>query len=608
MRNKQRFWLLMLIDLFMVLTAVFFGAILVNAYGTIHIGDLFILAFMVGVLTLCFSIVFQLYKTEWEYATSVDWFGIFNTVSCSILTTAILQFALKEQIIIGLLVLVWLMNIVFMGGWRVCMRMFRGSFFNTEGKEWRVLIVGAGSAGTMVADHLHKQFTSRMQPIGFLDDDPAKQNLYLLGIPVLGKLEDIEVVVGAWKVDEIIIAIPSLSKSTLSRLFQICMSTNCQTKMLPDLEEILSGKAPVSEFRDVQVEDLLGRDPVQLDTAKIVETIKEQVVLITGAGGSIGSEICRQLAQFKPRKMILLGHGETSIYDIEMELNQSPYLSHIELITEIADIQDFNKMMKVVAKHSPDIIFHAAAHKHVPLMERNPDEAVKNNLIGTLNVAKAADWHRVKTFVLVSSDKAVNPTSVMGATKRLAEMAIQNMNHYSSTKFVVVRFGNVLGSRGSVIPLFKKQIQAGGPITVTHPEMVRYFMTISEASRLCVQAAALAEGGEIFVLDMGEPVRIVDLARRLITLSGYTLDEIEIQYTGIRPGEKLVEELLSKEEMIGKQVFEKIYIGTSQTIDMNRIDHLIQEYPSYTDEQLKEQLFRLIEDEKPAIMGLAMEG
>ena len=608
MSYKQRFWIFALIDSFMILTGILYGASLVNAYQTVGMDYLLLLSFVLSVLTLFFSMVFKLYKKVWEYASVEEWLGIFKTVSCSILSIAIFQFILMEQISIRLLVVVWLLNLIFMSGSRLCWRLFRDSVLKYGTNESRVLIVGAGSAGMMVAGHFQQNKDSPVQPIGFIDDDPAKRNLHILGIPVLGKTEDIQSIVEAWKVDEIILAIPSLPKSTLSRLYQICVSTDCVTKILPALDEILSGKAPVSEFRDVQVEDLLGRDPVQLDTEKIDETIKDQVVLITGAGGSIGSEICRQIAGFKPRQMILLGHGETSIYHIEMELTQLACTSDIEVITEIADIQDYHKMMNVVGKHLPDLIFHAAAHKHVPLMERNPDEAVKNNLIGTMNVAKAADWHGVKTFVLISSDKAVNPTSVMGATKRLAEMAVQNMNQRSLTRFVVVRFGNVLGSRGSVIPLFKKQIKTGGPVTVTHPDMVRYFMTISEASRLCIQAAALADGGEIFVLDMGEPVRIVDLAEKLITLSGYSLEDIEIRYSGIRPGEKLVEELLNTDEIIEKQVFPNIYIGNSRPIDSKRIDLLVQEYAGYTDDQLKEQLFRLLDEEKSAIMGLVMEG
>lgn len=309
------------------------------------------------------------------------------------------------------------------------------------------------------------------------------------------------------------------------------------------LEDLLDGKVSVNEFRDVQVEDLLGREPVQLDDKGIGEKIQDKTVLITGAGGSIGSEICRQILKYKPAKMVLLGHGENSIYHIEMEL-RTKYKEQAEFVTEIADIQDRNKIFEIMKKHKPFVVYHAAAHKHVPLMERNPEEAVKNNIIGTKNVAEAADTFGINTFVMVSTDKAVNPTNVMGATKRVAEMVVQHMAMISQTRFVAVRFGNVLGSRGSVIPLFKKQIQSGGPVTVTHPDITRYFMTIPEASRLVIQAGSLARGGELFVLDMGEPVKIADLAKNLIQLSGYSIEEIGIEYSGLRPGEKMYEELL----------------------------------------------------------------
>lgn len=608
MTYKQRFWIFALMDSFIILTAVLYGTFLVNAYITVGMTDLVLFAVMFILVSLFFSMVFKLYRKAWEYASIEEWFVIFKVVSCSIVTVAILQSVLMQNVFVRLLVAVGLLNLTFMGGARFCWRIFRDSVLNSRQKKTRILIVGAGSAGRIVAEHLRKNVHSKIQPVGFMDDDPAKQHLHILGLPVLGETKDIQSIAEVWGVDEIILAIPSLPKSTLSRIYKRCASTNCTTKIVPGLDEILSGKAPVSEFRDVQVEDLLGRDPVQLDLEKIEETITNQVVLITGAGGSIGSEICRQLAKFKPRQMILLGHGEMSIYHIEMELIHSEDAADIEIITEIADIQDFNKMMYVMGNHLPDLVFHAAAHKHVPLMERNPDEAVKNNLIGTMNVAKAANWHGVKTFVLISSDKAVHPTSVMGATKRLAEMVVQNMNQNSKTKFVVVRFGNVLGSRGSVIPLFKKQIQAGGPVTVTHPDMVRYFMTIPEASRLCIQASVLAGGGEIFVLDMGEPVKIIDLAKKLITLSGYTLEDIEIQYTGIRTGEKLVEELLDQDEMNVEQVFQHIYIGNSQPIDMKLIDLFIQEYAMFTGEQLKEQLFMLTDNQRERAVGLVMEG
>jgi FlaA1/EpsC-like NDP-sugar epimerase len=341
--------------------------------------------------------------------------------------------------------------------------------------------------------------------------------------------------------------------------------------------------------KDVSVEDLLGREQIKLDVESIADKLQGQTILVTGAGGSIGSEICRQISKFSPAEIILLGHGENSIYTIEIEL-KNMYKNKIEFYTEIADVQDKKKIIEIMKKYSPRYVYHAAAHKHVPLMERNPEEAVKNNIIGTKNVAEAADLSGVNTFVMVSTDKAVNPTSVMGSSKKLAEMIVQYMDMKSKTKFVAVRFGNVLGSRGSVIPLFKKQILAGGPVTVTHPEMVRYFMTIPEASRLVIQAGVLARGGEIFVLDMGEPVKIVDLARNLIHLSGYTEDDIEIKFTGMRPGEKLFEELLNEKEVHNKQVFPKIYIGKSLDVNLDNINELIDNFSKLNNDQLRERL------------------
>jgi len=359
--------------------------------------------------------------------------------------------------------------------------------------------------------------------------------------------------------------------------------------MMPMFEDLVTGKVSVNEICNVEPGDLLGRDPVELDTDSIAKYITNSVVLVTGAGGSIGSEICRQISHFKPSKLILLGHGENSIYSIEMEL-RSNLRNSIQIVTEIADITDRDKMFTIMNEYKPRVVFHAAAHKHVPLMERNPEEAIKNNVIGTKNVAEAAGENDVETFVMISTDKAVNPTSVMGATKRIAEMIVQELDRKSNTRFVAVRFGNVLGSRGSVIPLFKDQIARGGPVTVTHPEMTRYFMTIPEASKLVLQAGSLAQGGEIFVLDMGEPVKIVDLAKNLIRLSGCTVDEIEITFSGIRPGEKLFEEILNKNEVQDYQIHPKIFVGKSVNLNVTNITNLLENYSNLDRGSLKEVL------------------
>ena len=345
--------------------------------------------------------------------------------------------------------------------------------------------------------------------------------------------------------------------------------------MIPMFEDLVTGKVSVNEIRNVEIRDLLGRPAVNLDTAAIENFVRDEVILVTGAGGSIGSEICRQLSNYQPSQIVLLGHGENSIYAIEMELRSS-YGSEIEFTTEIADIKDREKLFSIMKRYRPKAVFHAAAHKHVPLMERNPEEAITNNIFGTRNVAEAADAGGVETFVMISSDKAVNPTSVMGASKRIAEMFVQNLDKKSHTRFVAVRFGNVLGSRGSVIPLFKEQIRKGGPITITHPEMERFFMTIPEASKLVLQAGSLAQGGEIFVLDMGEPVKILDLAKNLLRLSGLSEDDIGIEFTGMRPGEKLYEELLNDYEVRDKQIYPKIYIGKSMEVNVEEVMEMVQ--------------------------------
>lgn len=474
--------------------------------------------------------------------------------------------------------------------------MFRDTYINKKNTKKRTLIIGAGSAGTMVVRQLLHNQDTELLPVAFIDDDVKKQRLDIMDIPVVGGVKDIEQTIKAMEIDHIVIAVPSLSKKEVNNIFNECSKTKVKTQILPSLEGLIAGDVSVSQFRDVQVEDLLGRDPVTLDMDSISSSLTDQVVLVTGGGGSIGSEICRQVARFNPAKLIMLDHSENNIYAIELEL-KATYDHEEVFITEIADVRDQDKMMEIMAKYQPEVIYHAAAHKHVPLMERNPEEAVKNNVEGTRNVANAADKNHVGTFVMISTDKAVKPTSVMGATKRVAEMIIQHMNSVSQTEFVAVRFGNVLGSEGSVIPLFKKQIKQGGPVTVTDSKMVRYFMTIPEASRLVMQAGVLARGGEIFVLDMGDPVKIVDLAKNLIKLSGYSVDEVGIKYTGVRPGEKLFEELLANDEVNDKQVFPNIYIGKSMGMDMRLIERFLDEYDGRGTDSLRAGLLDMTNHE-----------
>ncbi|RDW22414.1 hypothetical protein CWR48_01530 [Oceanobacillus arenosus] len=593
MTYRQRISLFILIDSCIVLSAIFISAYLASI--ELQLVGYSVLVTILTIL-LChhlFSTKYKLYKKVWEYASIQELLIILKVVSFSVITAMIIQLLLFQEIQFKLFVITWLLHMCFIGGSRFIWRIYRDSFLNQTDNKIRTLIIGAGSAGTMVARQLLKNNESNLLPVAFIDDDPRKQRLELLGLPVVGGVDAIVSSVAELEIDHIIISIPSLSKKELNTIFLECAKTNAQTKILPFLEDLITGKISINQFRDVQVEDLLGRDPVDMDIESISEYINNKVVLVTGAGGSIGSEITRQISAFRPRQVILLGHGENSIYSIEMELKETFKSSQIDFITEIADVQDEIKMMNVMRKYQPDVVYHAAAHKHVPLMERNPEEAVKNNIIGTRNVAKAASLHNVDIFVMVSTDKAVNPTSVMGASKRLAEMIVQSMDKASDTKFVAVRFGNVLGSRGSVIPLFKKQIEKGGPVTVTHPDMVRYFMTIPEASRLVLQAGALANGGEIFVLDMGEPVKIADLAKNLIKLSGNSIEEIGIEYTGIRPGEKLFEELLQDNEIHQEQVYPKIYIGKTTNLYIDDINQIIKNYSTIDADTLRKYLLDL---------------
>lgn len=537
-----------------------------------------------------FAAIYKLYNKAWEYASIGELKQIFKAITLSIIVTAIVQQIINHDIYVRILVIAWMLHLLLIGGSRFVWRMFRDTYITKAADKKRTLIIGAGSAGTMVVRQLQHNKEADLYPIAFVDDDRNKQKLEIYNVPVVGTTNHIQEIVEDNDIEHIIIAIPSLNRNQINEIFEKCRKTKAKTQIVPMLEDLLDGKVSVNEFRDVQVEDLLGREPIQLDDAGIGEKIAGKTILVTGAGGSIGSEICRQVMKYKPAKIVLLGHGENSIYNIEMEMRVT-YKDTVEITTEIADIQDRHKIFEIMKKHQPYIVYHAAAHKHVPLMERNPEEAVKNNIFGTKNVAEAADTFKVNTFVMVSTDKAVNPTNVMGATKRFAEMLVQHMASVSTgTRFVAVRFGNVLGSRGSVIPLFKKQIQKGGPVTVTHPDMIRYFMTIPEASRLVIQAGTLARGGELFVLDMGDPVKIVDLAKNLITLSGYSIEEIGIEFTGLRPGEKMYEELLNEGEIHPKQIFPKIHIGKAVLMDQTILRQFMNDFEGISKEEIRERL------------------
>ncbi|MEB9504388.1 nucleoside-diphosphate sugar epimerase/dehydratase [Bacillus anthracis] len=603
MSYRKRFSLLILLDSFIVLTSVYLSYWFLHPNLLTKLPTTLIIS---SITLLCAHHLlaghYKLYKNAWEYASIGELTQIFKAITLSILVTAIVQEIINQDIYVRILAIVWMLHMLLIGGSRFVWRMFRDTHITKKGDKKRTLIVGAGSAGTMVARQLHQNKDAELDPVVFVDDDINKRKLEIYGIPVVGSIDNIIQVVEEQDIEHIIIAIPSLNRKEVGIIFEECTKTKAKTQIVPMLEDILDGKVSVSEFRDVQVEDLLGREPVKLDDEGIGEKIKGKPILVTGAGGSIGSEICRQVMKFGPSKIVLLGHGENSIYTIELEL-RSLYKEFIEITTEIADVQDRNKMFEIMEKHQPYIVYHAAAHKHVPLMERNPEEAVKNNIIGTKNVAEAAATFGINTFVMVSTDKAVNPTSVMGATKRIAEMIVQHMDSVSDTKFVAVRFGNVLGSRGSVIPLFKKQIKQGGPVTVTHPDMIRYFMTIPEASRLVIQAGALADGGEIFVLDMGEPVKIVDLAKNLIKLSGYDIENIGIEFTGMRPGEKLFEELLNKNEVQENHIFPNIYVGKKVNLNIDEIWNLLKVFETLKGLELRTMLLDITNNKEKKILS-----
>lgn len=520
-----------------------------------------------------------MYSRVWRYAGSSELLAIvganFAGAICWFIFSVLVEAVLPRSIYI----LTALVLTFFVGGTRLSLRVYsyltsKPQYIQRTQKLNKVLVIGAGDAGAMLAREIERYHSGKRKIIGFIDDDRDKQGKTMFGIRVLGSRYDIEQVVADTDANEIIIAMPSVKGKEIKEIIDVCKNTNCKLTILPGVYEIIEGTVSVNQLRPVEVEDLLGRDPVKLDTKNVSAYITGKVVLITGAGGSIGSEICRQVAKMQPKKMLLLGKGENSIYEISQELSiEYPQIRKVPII---ADVRDEERINGIMDYFHPHVVFHAAAHKHVPLMEYQPMEAVRNNVLGTKVVAEAASKNGVETFVMISTDKAVNPTSVMGCTKRVAEMFVQSMNSISETRFAAVRFGNVLGSRGSVIPLFKKQIAKGGPVTVTHPDMKRYFMTIPEASQLVLQAGAMAEGGEVFVLDMGEPVKIYDLARDMITLSGMIPEvDIEINFTGLRPGEKLFEELLSAEDGTEATQHKKIFTAMIKCVDKTKLDFQI---------------------------------
>ena len=460
----------------------------------------------------------------------------------------------------------------------------------------RIMIVGAGTSGSVILKEMTTSSLVNGCVVCFVDDDKNKAGKFLNGVPVAGNRNDIPRLAEEYKIDEIYIAIPSASAKERKAIIEICRETGCQVKILPGIYQLINGEVSIAKLRNVEIEDLLGRDPIRVNLDEIMGYVSGKVVLVTGGGGSIGSELCRQVASHNPKQLIIFDIYENNAYDIQLELKEK--YPDLDLVVLIGSVRNTHRIETVFKKYRPDIVYHAAAHKHVPLMEDSPNEAIKNNVFGTYKTAKAADKYGTKRFVLISTDKAVNPTNIMGASKRMCEMVVQMMNARSKTDFVAVRFGNVLGSNGSVIPLFKKQIEQGGPVTVTHPDIIRYFMTIPEAVSLVLQAGAYAKGGEIFVLDMGEPMKILDLAKNLIRLSGYEPDvDIPIIFTGLRPGEKLYEELLMDEEGLQDTPNKLIHIGKPIEFDMERFEEQLEElYPiaNQDGDRIREAVMKIV--------------
>ncbi|HOM02473.1 MAG TPA: nucleoside-diphosphate sugar epimerase/dehydratase [Acetivibrio sp.] len=524
--------------------------------------------------------IFGIYSMLWDYASIEELLKIFWSTIASTIVQLLLVAYFNASFPISVYIIAWMITFYFVGGVRFIGRITKiikiGKRKKTHKK--RIMIIGAGEAASILIKEMKKNKRSNFEPVVAIDDDPKKHNTQINGVPVIGGRDKIIKTATDMSVEEIVLAIPSITRKETLEIIDICQNTGCKLKVLPSVYSLVNGEVSIKEIRDVTVEDLLQRDEISLSIEEISGYLKGETILVTGGGGSIGSELCRQIASYKPKTLLVFDIYENNAYELQNELVQR-YKDNLDIKVIIGSIRDKKRLDYVFSRYKPGIVFHAAAHKHVPLMEFNPQEAVKNNVFGTLNLAECAHRYNCKKFVLISTDKAVNPTSIMGATKRIAELIIQYMNSISETKFSAVRFGNVLDSNGSVIPLFKKQIEQGGPITITHPEVTRYFMTIPEAVSLVIQSGAMMEGGEIFVLDMGKPVKILDLARSLISLSGLKPGvDIDIKYIGLRPGEKLYEELLISEDGVGITKNDKIFIEKSKLIDIDKYMQKIKEF------------------------------
>lgn len=585
----RRFFLF-LTDTFLLNACVYLSLIMRFDVGIVSIEPQYISNYVENVLpytimSLLIFWLFRLYHSLWQYASIAEVYRIAE--ACIIVE---LVHFLSNKIMGNMLPRSCYFNAAIYLIIAICASRFMYRMIRTVLNKYRniktsnnVMIIGAGEATNVIMREIqNSSYLANSNIACIIDDDRRKVGKYIRGVKVIGTRDKIKEAAKLYDIDEIIFAIPSASNEVKRDILNICKETDCTLKILPGVYQMVDGEINVNSIRNVDVLDLLGRDPIEVDIESIMGYVKDKVIMVTGGGGSIGSELCRQLVSHKPKQLIIFDIYENNAYDIQQELKIN--YPDANVVTLIGSIRNVSRLESVFAQYKPDIVYHAAAHKHVPLMEDSPDEAVKNNVVGTWNVARMADKYGVKKFVMISTDKAVNPTNVMGATKRICEMIVQTYNEISKTDFVAVRFGNVLGSNGSVIPLFKRQIEAGGPVTVTDPNIIRYFMTIPEAVSLVLQAGAYAKGGEIFILDMGEPVKIDDLAKNLIRLSGYTLGvNMEIKYTGLRPGEKLYEELLMKEEGLQETDNKLIHIGKPIEFDKeNFFDNL---------EKLKEEAY-----------------
>lgn len=546
---------------------------------------------------------FDLYNSLWSYASVEELVKILLAVILANVFGTIYLIYMGERLYFGIYLTSMLFEIAFVSSGRFSYRLLRSlknrKIFMKQDIEKKILIIGSGATATLIATEIKNHALSYGQVVGFIDEDAKKLNKTIAGVKVLGNNYDIGSIVHKFNINEIIIATPTADPTTLRMIISECKRTAAKVRIVPGIREMIDGQVSLSKIRDVEIEDLLGRETVNLNIREVVSYLEGKIIMVTGGGGSIGSELCRQIARFNPGKLIILDNYENNAYEIQNELIND-YENKLNLDVIIASVRDRDDVFSIIETYHPDVIFHAAAHKHVPLMERSPWEAIKNNVFGTKNVAEAAHEFGVDRFVMVSTDKAVNPTNIMGASKRICEMIIQGLARQSKTKFTAVRFGNVLGSNGSVVPLFKKQIKEGGPVTVTHKEIIRYFMTIPEAAQLVIQSGAIAKGGEIFVLDMGQPVKIFDLAVDLIKLSGLKLNEdIEIEIIGLRPGEKLYEELLMDEEGLTETCFEKIRVGKPGDIDYILLKKSLEELRPFLKPSNKKALIRMVKNIVP---------